>query len=283
MNNKVLILGSKGTLGQELVKVFRNDYEVTAWDKDVCDVTSPELKDKILQLHPDFILNAIAYNAVDKMETDPVHKKLGYTLNADIPGKLAEISKELKSTFVHYSSNYVFTGDNKSGYSESDVCLPINEYGKSKLAGEQAVAAAGGRYYIIRLARLFGIRGTGETSKRTFVEIMLSELDKQELPVGNTELSNITYSVDLANLSKTMVESDLTPGIYHGANEGGLTWYDWGKEIFSILGKGPKVIPVETMTPKITKHPLYTVLLNTKLPPQRPWQEALKEFLNANN
>lgn len=283
MKNKILILGSQGTLGQALVSEFTNaGYDVVAWDKDNIDATSPELESKVLSINPNIIINSIAYNGVDKMETDEEFKKLGYLLNNIVPQKLAEISKKIDAVFVHYSTSYVFNGENKNGYKEDELPDPLDEYGKSKLKGEKSVIDVGGKYYIIRLARLFGIRGVSEMSKRTFVEIMMNEIDKKDLAVGNTEISSLTYAPDLANLTKYIIENNVPYGIYHGSNEGQCTWYEWAKEIFAILGKGPIVIPSEvSLTPKTTKHPQFSGLINTKLPKQRSWQEALAEFLKT--
>ncbi|HKC04933.1 MAG TPA: NAD(P)-dependent oxidoreductase [Patescibacteria group bacterium] len=281
MNQKVLILGSKGTLGQALVSEFKgNNYDVVAWDRENVDATSQELEPKILSINPKIIINSIAYNGVDKMETDEEFKKLGFLLNSTVPQKLAEISKKIDAVFVHYSTSYIFDGENKDGYKENDKPSPLDKYGESKLEGEKAVEKVDGKYYIIRLARLFGIKGASEMSKRTFVDIMMAEIEKKELEVGNTEVSSLTYAPDLAKLTKYIIEEKVPYGIYHGANYGQCTWYEWAREIFEILGRGPKVIPASvSLTPKTTKHPVYSGLINTKLPLQRSWQEALKDFL----
>lgn len=281
MLKKVLVLGSSGTLGQTLVSEFKNgNYEVIAWDKEDVDATSPELDSKILALKPDIIVNATAYNAVDKAEADEEERKIAFTINRDIPTRLAQVAKQIDAVLVHYSTNYVFNGQNKKGYTEFDKPSPINKYGDSKLAGETGVQKTDGKHYIIRLSRLFGVRGVSPASKRTFVEIMMGELEKESLEVGNTEVSGLTYAPDLAKLTREIVEREEPWGIYHGTNEGECTWYEWAKEIFKILKKGPEVIPApHSLTPKITKHPVYATLLNTKLPKQRSWQDALKEFL----
>ena len=284
MLKKALILGCNGTLGQALVQEFRkHGYKVIAWDKEVADATSQEIASQIAEVHPDIIINATAYNVVDKVEVDKSERKIAFLINSRVPGDLAKIAKKLNAMFVHYSTNYVFSGENKKGYEESDIPSPVNKYGESKLKGEEAVKRVGGKYYIIRLSRLFGVRGISRMSKRTFIEIMMAELDKKELEVGNTEVGSLTYAPDLAELTREIIERGMPLGIYHGANNGSCTWYEWAKEIFKILGKGPKVIPVQhTLTPKTTKHPVYTTLLNTKLPKQRSWQEALSKFLQLN-
>lgn len=283
MTKKVLILGSKGTLGQALVKEFSDgDYEVMAFDKETLDVTSPDLKLKIKELQPDILINSVAYNAVGKMEADEGARKIAFFLNADLPGILASIAKEIDCIFVHYSTSYVFDGAKVEGYKESDKPNPIDIYGKSKAEGEENVQKNGEKYYTIRLSRLFGVRGVSEMSKKTFVEIMQGEVEKRELEVGNTEISSLTYAPDLAKLTKYIIEKGLPFGIYHGSNEGQCTWYEWAREIFKDLGKGPKVIPAKhTLTPGDVKHPQYSGLINTKLPKQRLWQEALAEFLST--
>lgn len=281
MKKKVLILGSKGTLGQALVNEFSDsDYDVVAYDREELDVSSPDAKEKIKQLKPEIIINAVAYNAVGKMETDEDQRKIAFFLNAELPGILAQIAKDLNAVFVHYSTSYVFDGEKKEGYREDEKPNPIDLYGKSKAEGEKAVEDVGGNYYIIRLSRLFGKRGVSDMSKKTFVEIMQGEIEKETLEVGNTEVSSLTYAPDLAKLTKYIVENEVPSGIYHGSNEGMCTWYEWAVEIFKDMGKGPKVSPSPvSLTPITVKHPQFSGLVNTKLPKQRSWQEALAEFL----
>lgn len=280
---KVLILGSKGTLGQALKTVFsESDYDVTAWDKTELDVSSPEASEKIKSLNPQIIINSVAYNAVAKMEQDESQREIAFFLNSKLPGILAGVAKDLNATFVHFSTSYVFDGEKKEGYKEDEEPNPIDLYGKSKAEGEKAVKDVGGKYYIIRLSRLFGERGASDMSKKTFVEIMLNEIDKTELEVGDTEVSSMTYAPDLAKLTKYMIENSVPYGIYHGSNEGMGTWFEWATEIFKDLRKGPKVIPAARSLTVGVKHPQYSGLINTKLPKQRTWQEALTEFLTTN-
>lgn len=285
MAKKVLILGAQGTLGQVLVSEFSNvGYDVTAWDRGDLDITTPEASEKITELNPQFIINATGYNAVDKAETSKDEKDLAFILNAEVPGKLAEVAKNLDAIFVNFSTDYVFKGDKKEGYTEMDIPAPISVYGESKHEGEKMVAEKGKKYYIIRLSRLFGNKGISEASKRTFVDIMLTEIDKPELMVKDEEVSSPTYAPDLARFIRELIESGLPWGIYHGANSGSCTWYSWAEEIFKLKGKGPKLIrgtAKDYTNP--AAHPAYSILLNTKRPKQRTWQEALKEFLEIQN
>lgn len=281
MSKKILVLGSQGTLGQVLTSVFKDGNEVIGWDRDDLDITSPDVEVKISNLHPDIILNATAYNAVDPMQIDEEAKKIGFLMNSEVPGKLAEIAKKNNAIFVHYSTDYVFDGQKKEGYKEDDTPNPISIYGESKYEGEKNVQKFGDKYYIIRLCRLFGEKGTSAASKRSFVEIMRGEVEKEELMVKDEEVASPTYAPDAARFTKELIDSNSPWGIYHGANSGSCTWYGWAIEIFKLLGKSPKMIKGHAKDyHNPAPHPQYSILLNTKRPLQRSWQEALAEFLS---
>jgi dTDP-4-dehydrorhamnose reductase len=281
MSKEVLILGSQGTLGQALVKEFTDaGFNVTGWDRGDLDITTPEAGQKIKEFAPKILINATGYNAVDKAESLEEEKNMAFILNAEVPGKLAEICKHIGAIFVNFSTDYVFKGDKKEGYKEDDVPSPISVYGESKQEGEKLVTEKGEKYYIVRLSRLFGEKGISELSKRSFVDIMLAEIDKPELMVKNEEVGSLTYAPDLAKFIRELVESDVSWGIYHGANSGSCTWYGWAEEIFKIKGKGPKLIKGKASDyNNPAKRPAFSMLLNTKRPQQRGWKDALKEFL----
>jgi dTDP-4-dehydrorhamnose reductase len=285
MNTKILIIGSKGMLGQELVKVFLVDqnYEVIGWDKEDIDVTREEqVKNKILPLAPQIIINAAAYNDVDKCEEAAEFEK-AKELNGLAPGHLAMVAKELGAIFVHYSSDYVFDGSKKEGYRENDEPLPISNYGWSKLLGEKQVQQVGGHYYLIRLQKLFGWPAQSIGAKKSFFYNMLTlAKEKEKLEVVDEELSNFTYAPDLARQTKYLIEQGLPHGVYHITNEGApITWYGAAKVLFEIASiDNMKLIPAPaSYFPRPAKRPKYSILLNTKLPPLRPWPEALREFL----
>lgn len=277
---KVLILGAKGTLGQGLVVEFqRNGYEkVIGWDHEDGDITDENIFIKIAALKPEIIINATGYNAVDKAETDEA--ELAHKINAEAPKKLAEIAKKIGAVFVNYSTDYVFGGENKEGYKEEDKTSPISEYGRSKEAGEREVVAAGGKYYIIRLSRLFGQPGKSASSKKSFVNIMLGKIGEPVVKVVNEEMDSPTYAPDLAAFTRAIIEKNMPFGIYHGANRGVCTWYEFAVEIFKIKQAAVNLQPVPASEfPRPARRPAHSELLNTKMPPQRPWQKALKEYL----
>jgi dTDP-4-dehydrorhamnose reductase len=175
---KVLILGSQGTLGTALVKLYP---EGIGWDRDDIDVTDfPALRAKVsgAGYTPDAVINCVAFNDVDGAEE---RSELAFSLNADFPGRLAQFTKELGIPLVHYSTNYVFDGV-RGEYAEADRPSPLSAYGRSKLQGERLVAENGGQWYIVRTAVLFGAKGNSPLSKKSFVEIMLDLSSKRRYP-----------------------------------------------------------------------------------------------------
>lgn len=270
-------------LGQDLVKTCQKDKfnQVYAWDFEDIDITDKEsVNKKIKKVDPDVVINAAAYNAVDKAE-EPEGFRIAMAVNAEGPKHLAEACKEIGAVFATYSSDYVFRGDKEAGYQEEDKPDPISKYGQSKLVGEKNVQKVGGRFFIIRTQKLFGREGTGKEVKKSFVDTMI-ELSKKlpELKVVDEELSCFTYTPDLAKATRFLLEGNFPPGIYHITNSEPCTWYQCAKSIFKILERKVKVIPVPASAfPRPAKRPKYSVLLNTKMPPIRSYKEALKEFL----
>lgn len=289
MKSKVLILGSKGMLGQELVRVFAVDgkYEVVGWDIEDIDVTDyASAEQKIFACAPDIILNTVAYNAVDTCEESEEEYAKAMKLNRDVPEFLARLAKKSDIVFVHYSTDYVF-GQNDpahiSGYSEDDIPQPGCRYGQSKRAGEEAVIREGGKYYIVRLSKLFGKPAASGQGKRSFFDIML-ELGKtqEEVRAVHGEVSCFTYAPDLAQASMDLTRSGDKYGIYHLVNTGAVTWYDGVVELYRQAGIATRVIPVGgDAFPRPAERPQFSILNNTKRPALRSCTEALKDYLNV--
>ncbi|MCX6796883.1 MAG: dTDP-4-dehydrorhamnose reductase [Candidatus Doudnabacteria bacterium] len=279
---KVLILGSKGMLGGQLMKVFGN--EAIGWDKEDTDVLDFEnLKSQIpnLKFKPTAIINCVAYNNVDGAEENG---KLAFELNAEAVKNLAKICKELDIVLVHFSTNYVFDGE-KGEYGESDIPNPQSAYAKSKYQGELELAGNCDKFYLIRTAILFGPKGQSDLSKKSFVDLMIELSDKDSvIKAVQDEINSITYVKDLADRVKLIINDKKPFGVYHITNSGQASWYDFAKEIFNISGKKVELVPVSASEfPRKGQRPKKSVLLNTKLLPLRTWQEALREYLTLNN
>ncbi len=277
--NTVLILGAQGNLGCQLQQVFPDHI---AWDRNDVDVTDTvTLRQNITALRGKIsaIINCVAYNDVDGAES---HAEIARILNTDTPRILAELANELGVPLLHYSTGYVFSG-NKQSYNEIDVPDPVSVYGRTKADGEQAVVATAQQYYIVRTNLLFGPQGKSEASKKSVVDVMRDVGIMQGKLKGITdEESSFTYTPDLANATKALLEGSFAPGIYHVVNEGTGSWYDIASQIFTTLGK---TITIEKVTAdafkRAAQRPRYAVLANTKLPKLRTWQEALKDYLTT--
>jgi dTDP-4-dehydrorhamnose reductase len=278
---KILILGAKGMLGQQLVRAFSDMGEVSAWDKEEIDLAkADETSRAITALMPDVLVNAAAYNDVDAAEGE----KEGETakrMNGDLVGALADICQILAITMVHYSTDYVFEGTKQEGYVESDAPNPEGAYARSKHLGERLLKMSGAEHYLIRTSRLFGPAGASALAKTSFVDKVLDLAKTRDtIELVDEELSCPTYAPDLAKATRDLVAAKKPFGSYHVTNAGACTWYGFGKKIIELAGLRTAVTPVPgSAFPRAAPRPRYSVLRSTKLPPLRPWEEALQEYL----
>lgn len=279
---KVLILGAKGNLGQDLVRAFATaGHDVTGLDRDGLDVTdAAAVRELIASGGFGAVVNAVAYNNVDGAE-DPANRAIAFGLNADAPGVMAQAAKDAGAAFVHYSTDYVFSGTKPEGYCEDDIPDPVSVYGQSKAAGEIAVASAGGRWYVCRTSKLFGRAGTSPAAKPSFVSIMVGlAKTKPELSIVDEEVGMPTYTADLAAATVRLVTGEHAAGVYHLVNDGpGVTWFGFAEEFFGMLGVTTprKPVPMSAF-PRPAKRPLHAALRNTKFPALRARTEALAAF-----
>lgn len=289
-DNKVLILGSGGNLGGVLMREFGNEYRLSCWDREEIDITKREMVlEKIEELKPNIIINAAAYNAVDKCESDAEEFKLANMINGEAVAYIAEAALKQGAIFIHYSTDYVFGGGSlekaqkNNGFAEDDVPNPVNKYGESKFLGEKMIlekADSGLKFYLIRISKLFGPQGTSLAAKPSFFDTMnnLSQ-QRDELDVVDDEMSCFTYSKDLARATREMIESKRPYGIYHVVNDGACTWYGSTLELFKILKRDIKVNPVSSdKFPRPAARPRFSVLKNTKLKKMRSYQDALRDY-----
>lgn len=287
MEKKVLILGGSGLLGRELVKLLKADtsYDVIAWSHAEMDVTDfKKLSEGILDCRPHIIINAVAYNAVDLCEASDEEYAKAILLNRDVPEVLANLSREIDAVLVHFSTDYVF-GLNEykpGGYEECDTPMPGCAYARSKHEGERAIAAVGGRYYIIRLSRLFGIVGTG---KKSFFEVMLSKVSGgEQVSAVSDEISCFTYAPDLAYATKSLIKDAPAYGYYHLCNPGSLSWHEGILLLFKLGNIHAEVLPVlGEVFKRSASRPHFSVLRNTKRPPLPGIEQSIVSFLKEKN
>lgn len=283
LHMKILILGAKGMLGQELVKAFDGMGEIHAWDREEIDLMrADDASGKITALMPDVLVNAAAYNDVDKAEGPDA--ELAKTMNGNVVGSLADICQILAITMVHYSTDYVFDGTKREGYVETDQPNPISVYGESKHFGERLLRMSGAEAYTIRTSRLFGSQGASAVAKKSFVDKMLEVGARGgEVPLVDEELSSPTYAPDLAKATRRLFDEKKPFGVYHITNSGACTWYGFGKKVFELAGLGSaKAVPISgDSIDRAAKRPAFSALKSTKLPPMRPWETALAEYLKS--
>lgn len=283
--NHILITGANGQLGnclRDLADDYQGKYTFFYTDVEELDITDAAAIDRyVADNQIQIIINAAAYTAVDKAEDDV---DMAYKLNRDAVRNLAEVSKAHDCLLVHISTDYVFSGECCHPYKEDDTPAPKSVYGASKLAGEQAVAEVGCRAIIIRTSWLYSEYG------HNFVKTMLRLGDeRKEVSVVCDQIGGPTYAGDLAqaillcltaNLEKTGMQ------VYHFANEGVISWYDFAKAIMEISGKSCAVFPIFTGEyPAKAPRPAYSVFnlrkTKTELGISIPyWRDSLALIIN---
>ena len=275
---RILILGARGTLGSQLVRLYP---EAIAWDREDVDVLDfSAFSDRVRTLGGlEAIVNCTAFNDVDGAESKA---DAAFALNAAFPGRLAALCAELRIPVVHYSTNYVFSGE-EGEYSETDPVNPVSVYGRSKAAGEEQVRAAWDRHYLIRTAVIFGPQGTSEVSKRSFVELMVDLAARRDtIQAVSDEINSVTYAPDLAAATAALLNGNAAFGTYHRTNDGAASWFDLAAAIFDLTERKPQLIAVPGSTfPRPAKRPARAILRNTKASALRPWQDALAEFVRS--
>lgn len=270
---RILILGAKGMLGGMLANIFKEE-ELTLWDRVELDIVNgAAVQSKIGELLPQVILNAAAYTAVDAAET---HRDEALAVNESAVRNIALTAKAIDATLVHYSTDYVFPGTAEQGYTEDAVPgPPVNVYGESKLEGERAIQEINPRHFIIRTAWLYGPGG------QNFVTTMLKlAATKPAVSVVNDQYGSPTFTLDVALVTRELLQKTYAPGVYHATNDGVTTWYDFACQIFAATKQSVTVTPITSdQLQRPAPRPRYSILLNTRGPKIRPWQAALDEYL----
>lgn len=268
MTGKILLLGNTGQLGWELQRTLAPLGEVIGLDYPAINLSLPDsIRETVQQVQPQVIVNATAYTAVDRAESEP---ELAMAINSAAPGFLAEAAKKLGASLIHYSTDYVFDGSQGRAYVETDAPNPLGVYGSSKLAGEKAIREVGGSYLILRTSWVYSVR------RPSFVTKVL-EWSRQQpvLRMVTDQVANPTSARMLAEVTALLLAKaapDPTrwigerAGIYHLAGSGIASRIEWAQ---AILEMDPK--PGERLTQKI--EPALTSEFPT--PAQRPLYSAL--------
>jgi len=284
----ILLIGSNGQLGKELQhNLTSHNSNIIAVARPTVDLAQPDTLHQIIRtVQPQIIINAAAYTAVDKAETE---LELATAVNATASGILAQAAQKLGAFLIHVSTDYVFDGRQSHPYQETDPTNPLGAYGRSKLAGEQAIQANCNQHLILRTAWVYGTYG-----KSNFVKTMLRlGAEREEIRVVADQIGSPTWTGDIAN-AITQLLPQLTPqvaGTYHYTNSGVASWYDFAVAIFEEaqqLGfplKIQRVTPITTADyPTPAQRPAYSVLSCEKIAkalgtPRPHWRLALRQML----
>jgi dTDP-4-dehydrorhamnose reductase len=280
---RILLIGALGQLGTDLKKVLTH-HEVISVDKEEIDICSASQVDAMVDaLQPELLLNCAAFNRVDEAEETP---EAAFAVNTFAVRHLALAARRRDATFVHFSSDYVFDGDHRRPYVETDLPCPRSMYGISKLAGEAMTQAICSKHFLIRTCGLYGY--TGSRDKGTnFVEAMI-RLAKQESPVRvvSDQVCTPTSTMDLACAVARLIATKKY-GLYHLTSAGACTWYEFALAIFAEAGLHPEVLPVTSDHFRAkAQRPQYSVLDNRRFreagfEDMRPWREALRDYVHG--
>jgi len=262
---KILLIGKTGQLGSNLMKDASSfGFEIFGFKKKEMDVTNEiQVREKIEETKPDILINTAAYLDVYKCEANSLEAA---RINFLAVQNLAELCKDRKIVFVTYSTNYVFDGRKKTPYIESDHPYPLQIYGVSKLAGEYAALSIYPKgTFIIRTSGLYGGQ-KGSPEKGNFVlNILRESRDKRTIKVSSEQIVSTTYAPSLSRSSLKLLKNQAEPGIYHLINEGYCSWYEFAKEIFTLMNVSMKIIPVNRGGKSgNVKRPKFSALENTR-------------------
>ena len=282
---RIVIVGSNGQVGSDLVRVLRDsDVDFVALSRSDVDITERlTLVDKLGKHNPDVIINCSVYHPVDECETNPDRS---FAVNAIAVRDLALAARDLHASLVHFSSDFVFDGEQGRPYSEEDIVKPVSVFGVSKVAGEQLLRAVLPNHFIIRTSGLYGLAGS-RVKRGNFVETML-RLGKQngEVRVVNDLRMAQTSTRNLAEQVLAVIRTK-NYGTYHASDHGDYSWYEFAKKIFDYSGMNVAVTPVSWRdVPSVAARPKYSVLENRRLKrfgldQMEPIDTALQAYLKA--
>ena len=282
----ILLFGPTGQVGTQFARLASAYAGVVPVGRAACDLTDAKaVREAVLRSAPAVIVNAAAYTAVDKAESDAA---TCFAVNAAAPGAMASAARELGVPFIHYSTDYVFNGQKTGTYEESDATDPLGVYGRSKLEGEQNVAAQGGEFLVLRTSWVY--EATGQNFLRTMLRL---GAERPELRIVSDQTGAPTSARAIAGATLKILEqgNTLPSGVYHMTAGGSTTWFGFTEQIFAlaeeqkIVPAKPKLMPITTADyPTPAKRPMNSVLSNNKFEKAfgfrlAAWRDGLRDVM----
>ena len=281
---KVSVTGANGQLGTDLCQALRDFQVIPLTHKDIEITDMSSVKEVLGKYEPNIVINTAAYVRVDDCETEP---DKAFKVNALGARNVAVVAQELGAKLVYISTDYVFGGEAEpriTPYTEFDTPIPLNIYGKSKLAGENFVRHLCQKHFIVRTSGLFGVAGASGKGGN-FIETMLRlAKERDELSVVNDQVFSPTYTKDLATKIARLIGMEFY-GIFHITNRGACSWYEFATEILKLAGLKTPIIPITSdKYPQKAKRPCLSALDNYQLrllgmDDMRSWRGALKNYM----
>ena len=292
---KIIIIGSGGRLGGALLRECRERFDVVSFNRAQLDLANPDyLRTKLAPLRFDLLINCAAMTDVDLCEKE-IERSLA--INAEAPAALAQICRDKKAKLIHFSTDYVFDGEKREPYSETDAARPISQYGKSKRAGEEQVLGSQGRHLVVRVSWVFG------PERPSFIDAMIKRAREEEhVEAIADKISTPTYTADVAEMLPRFFDVDVEGGIMHFANNGECSWQEYAQHALdcchaagvALKTKRVGALKLADMTRLhqgsggqaiwVARRPVYSVLSTDKysrltaLSP-RSWRDAVSDYI----
>ncbi len=282
---KIAVIGAGGRLGVALMREYRNKFDLIGFDHQALDLgDSEQLREKIGTLDVDLVINCAAFTNVDLCETQ---RDQAFLINAEAPRVLAEICRDSGAKLIHFSTDYVFDGQKRAPYVESDPADPISVYGESKRAGEQSVLQTEGRHLVVRVSWVFG------PDRPSFIDGIIKRAQENEkVDAIADKFSTPTYTLDIAEMLPRFFEPDVEGGILHFASVGECSWQEYAQWALdccqrfgvSVKAKTVSALKLKDMKNWIARRPAYSVLSSAKYTgltgaSPRTWRDAVADYI----
>ena len=282
---KIVILGARGRLGAALMREYRDKFEVVGFNHAQLDLGKPEeIHAEIDKLDFDVLINAAAFTNVDLCETE---REQAFAINAEAPKVLGEICSEKNAKLIHISTDYVFDGEKREPYVETDAAEPISVYGESKRAGEKNVLAGRDQHLIVRVSWVFG------PDRPSFIDAMIKRArEEEQINAIADKFSTPTYTHDIAEMVSRFFDVDVPGGFLHFANNGECSWQEYAQHALDCCRASGISLKAKTVGPAkiadmknwIARRPVYSVLSTAKYAKltsvtPRSWRDAVSDYI----